>query len=149
MRTDTLSYKYYYEADTDLLFQALLNEQLKYFRRSDPTINQLVPGIKIKTLLQTKLNKIQTENYMQVKQIVFNQLFQLETQQQDGVILQTFKFEENRHHRKYLIYSEQNTFNKSRNQMNFMFVGGLYKFIYNHGIKKRMQYLDQLALQNV
>lgn len=148
MRTDTLSYKYYYEADKKQLFRTLLNEQLKYFKRADPTISQLTSGTKIKTQLQTKINKLQTENYMQVKQIIPNELFQLETQQQDGVILQTFKFAENRRHRKYLIYSEQNTFNKSRSQMNFMFIGGLYKLIYNHGIKKRMQYLDQLAHQS-
>lgn len=146
MSTDTLSYKYHYQAKKADLFRVLIREQLTYFRRSDPTIKALEPGTKIQTHLQTKLNKLETENTMVVKQIVTDELFQLETTQQGGVIVQTFKFEQDRHGRERLVYSEQNTFDQSRSQMNFMVMGGLYKFFYNRGIKKRMQYLDNLAL---
>lgn len=148
MRTDTLSYKYHYQAKKTDLFQVLIREQLGYFRRNDPSIKELKPGTTIETHLQTKLNKIQTENSMTIKNIIPNELFQLETTQQGGVIVQTYQFEQDRRGKERVVYSERNTFSESRSQMNFMVMGGLYKFFYNRGIKKRIQYLDNLALQN-
>ena len=71
--------------------------------------------------------------------------FQLETQQPSGKIVQTFKFTKNRMGNDVLLYSEQNIFENNRNQTNFMFMGMMYKFFYNRGVRKRMQYLDNLA----
>ena len=145
MRTDTLSYKYHYQAKPTDFFNVILKEQLQYFQRTDPSIKLLKPGTTIEAHLQTKMNKIQTENKMSVKQIVPNQLFQLETQQTGGTITQTFELDQDRHGKNRVIYSEQNNFEQGRNQMNFVFMGALYKFFYNRGIKKRMQFLDKLA----
>jgi len=146
MRTDTLKYKYSYNADQADLYQTLVNEQLKYFQRTDPRIRHLEKGTKIQAQLTTKMKKFTTINTMTVKDIVKNKLFQFETKQPDGEILQTYEFETNKRGKKFLIYSEQNTFNNARNQTNFIFIGMLYKFFYNRGVKKRMQYLDDLAI---
>lgn len=146
MRTDTLRYKYSYNADQGNLYDTLVNEQLKYFQRSNPQIKHLSKGTKIEAQLTTKMKRISTTNTMTIKDIVKDKIFQMETKQPDGEILQTYEFETNKRGKKYLVYSEKNTFENARNQTNFMFIGLLYKFFYNRGVKKRMEYLDNLAV---
>lgn len=146
MRVDTLKFKYSYNADQADLYQTLIDEQLKYFQRMDPRIRHLEKGTSIKAKLTTKMKKLATTNTMTVKDIEQNKLFQFETEQPDGSILQTYKFETNKRGKKYLVYSEKNTFNNARNQTNFMLIELFYKFFYNRGVKKRMQYLDDLAI---
>lgn len=145
LRTDTLSYKYRYQASKAAIYQALINEQLSYFQRTDPNVKTLTTGTKIIANLQTKMKKLATQDYMQVTSIKENDEFQLETQQPSGKIVQTFKFTKNRMGNDVLLYSEQNIFENNRNQTNFMFMGMMYKFFYNRGVRKRMQYLDNLA----
>lgn len=96
MRTDTLKYKYSYNADQADLYQTLINEQLKYFQRTDPRIRHLEKGTKIQAQLTTKMKKFTTTNTMTVKDIIKNKLFQFETKQPDGEILQTYEFETNK-----------------------------------------------------
>jgi len=146
MRTDTLKYKYSYNADQEALYGTLVNEQLKYFQRTDPQIKHLEKGTSIQAQLTTKMKKLATSNTMTIKDIAKNKIFQLETKQPDGEILQTYEFETNKHGKKYLVYSERNTFENARNQTNFMLMGLFYKFFYNRGVKKRMEYLDNLAI---
>lgn len=149
MRTDTLCYKYRFHATKEAIYRVLVAEQLKYFQRTDPAIKALSPGTKIKAHLQTKMNKLPTQDYMEVTKIVENEAFQLETQQPAGKIIQTFEFTKNRRGEDILAYSEQNVFDNTRSQTNFMLFGLLYKFFYNRGMRKRMQYLDDLAQTTV
>lgn len=44
LRTDTLSYKYRYRALKSELYRTLISEQLKYFQRTDKSIQVLTPG---------------------------------------------------------------------------------------------------------
>ncbi|WP_137625446.1 DUF3284 domain-containing protein [Lactiplantibacillus pingfangensis] len=145
MRTDTLSYKYPYQANRAAIYRVLVQEQLAYFQRTDPSIKSLSPGTKIIAQLKTKMSKQPVQDYMMVKDMVPNELFQLETQQPAGSIIQTFKFMKNRRGQAVLAYSEQNVFDNNRSQTNFMMFGLLYKFFYNRGVRKRMAYLDNLA----
>ena len=39
-------------------------------------------------------------------------------------------------------YSEQNSFDRSRNTYSFMLAALFYKFFFNKGVKKRTQYLE-------
>ncbi|MCS8604401.1 DUF3284 domain-containing protein [Lactiplantibacillus pentosus] len=145
LRTDTLSYKYRYRAPRAELYRTLISEQLKYFQRTDASIQTLTPGTKIMANLQTKMHKLITQNMMKVNIMKTDDTFQLETQQPSGKIIQTYKFDQEHSGADVLIYSEQNVFESSRNQMNFMFFGLMYKYFYNRGVKKRMRYLDDLA----
>ncbi|MFH5811271.1 DUF3284 domain-containing protein [Companilactobacillus sp. FL22-1] len=146
MRTDTLRYKYGYNASQNDLYNTLVNEQLKYFQRTNPQIRHLTPGTTIEAELTTKMKRIATTNKMSIKNMVKNELFQMETEQPDGKIVQTYQFETNKRGKKFLVYSERNTFKNTRNQTNFMFISLLYKFFYNRGVRKRMKYLDDLAV---
>lgn len=148
LRTDTLSYKYRYEAPKSELYRTLISEQLKYFQRADKSIQALKPGTIIIANLQTKMHQLITQNTMKVNIMKADDIFQLETQQPSGKIVQTYKFEQEHSGANILVYSEQNVFESNRNQMNFMIFGLMYKYFYNRGVRKRMRYLDDLA-QNI
>ncbi|WP_288614629.1 DUF3284 domain-containing protein [uncultured Lactiplantibacillus sp.] len=145
LRTDTLSYKYLYRALKSELYRTLISEQLKYFQRTDKSIQVLTPGTTIVANLQTKMHQLVTQNTMKVNIMKADDTFQLETQQPSGKIIQTYKFDTERSGAKILVYSEQNVFESNRNQMNFMIFGLMYKYFYNRGVRKRMRYLDDLA----
>ncbi len=146
MRIDTLRYRYHYQASKTAMYKTLINEQLKYFQRMDNSVKRIQPGTTVEAKLTTKMRKITTANKMMVKEIKPEKCFQLVTRQQAGKIIQTFEFKSDRHGRNVLVYSEKNVLDNYRNQVNYMLFGLLYKFFYNRGVRKRMQYLDHLAL---
>lgn len=145
MRIDTLRYKYHYQATKPEMYRTLIAEQLKYFQRMDHSIKQIKTGTAVEAKLTTKVRKLTTANKMTVQQIKPEHCFQLVTQQPAGKIIQTFEFTADRRGRNVLIYSERNVLDNYRNQVNYMLFGLLYKFFYNRGVRKRMQYLDHLA----
>lgn len=147
MRTDTLSYHYRYQTTKENFFGALIAEQLKYFKRVDPTIEQLHAGLKINARLMTKIQKHETSNTMMIEEVVPNQRFKMVTNQPAGAIIQMFEFTSDRKGRNVVVYSEQNQFDNNRNQTNFMFIGILYKYFFNRGMKKKMIYLEKIAQQ--
>lgn len=146
MSTDTLQYKYSYKSDAEKIFKVLVEEQLKYFQKNDPTITCLEDGTTIDCHLTTKMQQLPVASTMEVKKIVSNKLFQTETEHPSGKIIQTYEFLTNKKGKNLLIYSEKNTFDKTKNQFGFIIVGLLYKFFYNRGIAKRLKYIDGLAL---
>ncbi|WP_162921746.1 DUF3284 domain-containing protein [Listeria costaricensis] len=146
MRTDTLRYKYQMKAAREAVYQILLKEQLAYFQKADPSIVELEQGTKITCYLSTKMRGV-VESTMEIKEIIPEKRIQFKTAYLSGEILQTYEFLTNKAGVCQLVYSEQNTFNKTRSQYGFMVMGLLYKFFYNRGIAKRMKYLDELALQ--
>lgn len=142
MSPDTLTYKYKYQASKEKLFQTLLNEQLKYFSMHDSSIKSLHVGDEIKTTLQTKLQNLDSVTTMKITKIVPNKIFQMVTHQPNGNdIVQTFAFKQNE-----LVYSEKTKLHTVRSQTYFFLVALVYKFFYNRGMKKKLQYLDQLAM---
>lgn len=146
MRIDTLRYKYHYQATKTAMYNTLIAEQLKYFQRMDQSIKQIKTGTAIEAKLTTKMRKITTSSKMVVEEIKPEQCFQLVTQQAAGKIIQTFEFTSDHRGRNVLVYSEKNVLDNYRNQVNYMLFGLLYKFFYNRGVRKRMQYLDHLAV---
>ncbi len=147
MRPDTLTYHYLYQASPAKMYQTLLEQQLKYFQAHDPKIIHLHVGDKIRTTLKTKLNKLDSTTTMKITQIVPGKIFQMQTMQPgDHTITQTFKFGKNQNGKNMLTYSEQTDIHTVHGQNYFFFTILLYKFFYNRGMKKRMQYLDHLAL---
>lgn len=141
-----MNYKYPYKADEKNIYQVLMDEQLKYFQRNDPNIIELTSGTKIQCDLATKSQRAVIPSTIEVKQVVRNKIFQLETTHNSGKILQTYEFSVTNKGKGLLIYSEKNSFSEIRNQYNFMIAGLIYKFFYNRGIAKRMKYIDELAL---
>lgn len=142
MSFDTLTYRYKYQASKEDLFQTLMSEQLKYFRMHDNRIQNLHVGDQITTTLQTKLQKLDSVTTIKVTKIEPNKLFQLMTHQPNGNdIVQTFNFERNE-----LIYSEKTQLHTVRSQTYFFLAILIYKFFYNRGMKEKLQYLDQLAM---
>ncbi|RVU69979.1 MULTISPECIES: DUF3284 domain-containing protein [Lactobacillus] len=147
MRADTLTYRYFYQASPQKLFQTLLDQQLKYFQAHDAKIKNLHVGDEIQTTLKTKLQKLDSVIRMKITKIDPGREFQLQTlQSHNHTITQTFKFEKSPNGRNQLLYSEQTNVQTVRGQSYFFLAALLYKFFYNRGMKKRLQYLDQLAL---
>ena len=120
MRVDTLSYTHTMKSELGAVYQAVLSEQLSYFKRQDPSISALAEGTSITCDLVTK------------------------TQSSTGVIMQSYDFRE-KDGKVQVTYSEKNIFEQSRNQFGFMLVGLLYKYFYNRGIRRRLDYLDGVA----
>ena len=138
MSPDTLTYKYKYQASKEKLFQTLLDEQLMH----DSSIKSLHVGDEIKTTLQTKLQNLDSVTTMKITKIVPNKVFQMITHQPNGNdIVQTFAFKQNE-----LVYSEKTKLHTVRSQTYFFLAALVYKFFYNRGMKKKLQYLDQLAM---
>ena len=148
MRADTLTYRYFYQAEPARLYQTLLDEQLKYFSCHDPRIKQLHVGDEITTSLKTKLQKLDSITTMKVTKIIPNKEFQLLTHQAGNHnITQTFEFKKNANGKNELVYSEQTNIQTIRGQSYFFLTALLYKWFYNRGMKRKLQYLDQLAIK--
>lgn len=147
MRLDTLNYKYRYKAPKDMMYKTLIEAQLQYFRAHDKKIEQLREGEKITTSLQTKLQKLDSKTTMEISKIIPEKVFQLVTQQPDNHnITQTFEFTTDKSGNEELVYSEKTQLNNARSYSFFFLTAILYKYFYNRGMKKKMQYLDDLAL---
>ena len=144
MRVDTLSYTHTMKSELGAVYQAVLSEQLSYFKRQDPSISALAEGTSITCDLVTKTQKIGVQNTMTVVKMEENQCFQMETASATGVIMQSYDFRE-KDGKVQVTYSEKNIFEQSRNQFGFMLVGLLYKYFYNRGIRQRLDYLDGVA----
>lgn len=150
MKTDTLTYRYVYQAPKEKLYQTLLDEQLKYFNSHDASIKTLHEGDQVNTSLKTKIQKLESSTTIKVTKIVPNKEFQLETHQAGNHnITQTFKFDKNVNGKDELVYSERTNINTVRGQSYFFLTALIYKFFYNRGMKKKLQYLDRLALGSV
>lgn len=150
MRLDTLTYKYRYKAPKDMMYKTLIETQLQYFRAHDKKIKQLREGEKITTNLQTKLQKLDSKTTMEISKIIPEKVFQLVTQQPDNHnITQTFEFKTNKSGKEELIYSEKTQLNNARSYSFFFLTAIIYKYFYNRGMKKKMQYLDDMALGKV
>lgn len=145
MRTDTLSYNYQYQGKLADVYRVLIAEQTKYFKSHNSGITALKVGTTITPKLPTKMHKLPSSSTMEVVQLVPEKIFQMKTTSTNGEILQTYEFTTKKNGRQVLTYSEQNTFDRTRDQYNFMMVGILYKLFYNRGIAKRLKYLDSLA----
>lgn len=147
MRADTLTYRYLYEASQDKLYETLLNQQLKYFKSHDENITSLHEGDEISTNLKTKIRNLDSATTIKITKIVPNKEFQLETHQPGNHnITQTFKFDKNVNGKNELVYSEKTNIDTVRGQSYFFLTALLYKFFYNRGMKKKLQYLDKIAL---
>lgn len=147
MRADTLTYRYLYQASQDKLYQTLLDQQLRYFKQHDPSIISLHEGDEISTNLKTKIRNLESETTIKVTKIIPNEEFQLETHQPGNHnITQTFKFDKNPNGKNELVYSEKTNIDTVRGQSYFFLTALLYKFFYNRGMKKKLQYLDKIAL---
>lgn len=150
MRLDTLTYTYHYKAPKSKLYQTLMETQLQYFKAHDKKIKQLHEGDRITPSLQTKLQKLDSVTTMEISKIIPEKIFQLVTQQPDNHnITQTFEFRRDRAGKEELIYSEKTQLNNARGYSFFFLTAVLYKYFYNRGMKKKMQYLDDLALGKV
>lgn len=150
MRLDTLTYKYCYESSPKSMFEALMEEQLKYFNYHDPKIHHLYVGQEISTTLQTKLNKLDSQTKIKITEIKPEKIFQLETHQPDNHnIIQTFEFKKNNKGKNEVVYSEKTKLNNARSYSFFFLAAIVYKFFYNRGMHKKMQYLDTLAMKKV
>lgn len=147
MRTDTLSYKYRIKESSQRFYDILIQEQLRFFASVDANIQTLEQGTTISRKLQTKMQRLPADGTMTITKIENNHLFQLTTTYAAGEIVQTYELVAGKGDTTDVIYSEKNTFDKTRNQYSFMFIGLCYKFFYNRGIKQRMQYLEKLAFQ--
>ncbi|MBP2058233.1 hypothetical protein J2Z60_001410 [Lactobacillus colini] len=146
MNTNTLTYRYFYKADPQKMYQTLLNTQLEYFQMHDKSIKELHVGDKINTTLKTKINH-DSVTTMEVTKIIPNEEFQLVTHQVGNHdITQTFKFKKSPNGSNELDYSERTNVTTFRGQSYFFLAKLLYKFFYNRGMKKRMQQLENLAL---
>lgn len=147
MNTDTLSYRYFYQADAKKMYQTLLEQQLKYFRMHDPQIKELKVGDRIQTTLRTKMNNASTTT-MEITKIEPNREFQMVTHQAgDHDITQTFKFLKSPNDNNELLYSEKTNITTVRGQSYFFLAKLLYKFFYNRNMKRRLEQLDRLALE--
>lgn len=150
MRLDTLTYKYRYKAPKDRLYKTLIETQLQYFRAHDKKIKQLREGEKITTNLQTKLQKLDSKTTMEISKIIPEKVFQLVTQQPGNHnITQTFEFKTDKSGEEELVYSEKTQLNNARSYSFFFLTAIIYKYFYNRGMRKKMQYLDDMALGKV
>lgn len=150
MRLDTLTYKYRYKAPKDMLYKTLIETQLQYFRAHDKKIKQLREGEKITTNLQTKLQKLDSKTTMEISKIIPEKVFQLVTQQPGNHnITQTFEFKTDKSGEEELVYSEKTQLNNARSYSFFFLTAIIYKYFYNRGMRKKMQYLDDMALGKV
>ena len=148
MRADTLTYRYLYQASPAQLYKTLLDQQLKYFNNHASRIQHLHVGDQVATSLKTKVQKLDSMTTIKVTKIVPNKEFQLETHQAGNHnITQTFKLDQNPNGKNELIYSEQTNIETVRGQSYFFLTALLYKWFYNRGMKKKLHYLDQLALE--
>lgn len=142
VQLDTLTYQYVLKSDRDSFYNNLIESQLQYFNQKNPHILSLDKGTSVNLKLSTKMQSIPVSAEMTVTSIIPNEIFELQTKTSTGTIIQTYQFGKTKRGENCVIYSEKNTYNKKRNQMNFIFVSFFYKFFYNRGIKKRMKYLD-------
>ncbi|WP_086349206.1 DUF3284 domain-containing protein [Candidatus Enterococcus clewellii] len=144
MRVDTLSYSFFMKPNIAAVYQAVLNEQLSYFKRQNSAVSCLKEGTTVHCQLRTKTQKIGVSSTMTVTKIETNHYFQMQTSSSTGGITQTYQFDE-KDGRVLVTYSERNTFEKTRHQYGFMVVGFFYKYFFNRGVRQRMKYLENLA----
>ncbi|KAF1301626.1 MULTISPECIES: DUF3284 domain-containing protein [Enterococcus] len=147
MRIDTLSFKFKTKVTAAEMYQVLLAEQQKFFQSKDPSVSQLEKGSEIQHDIFTKTEKLPVPAAMRITELVPDKCLQLETSYDKGTILQTYEFSQGKE-KAEVRYSERNEFNQPRYQFSFLFISIFYKVIYNHGIKKRMQYIEQLCQEN-
>lgn len=108
----------------------------------DSNIKSLHVGDEIRTTLRTKLQNLDSVTTMKITKIIPNKIFQMVTHQPNGNdIVQTFSFKQDE-----LVYSEKTKLHTVRSQTYFFLAALVYKFFYNRGMKKKLQYLDQLAM---
>lgn len=143
MRIDTLSYKYRSQQSAAAMYQSLVSEQQKFFQSKDPKITQLQEGTVIHYEIFTKTERLPVPATLTITKLRPNECFQMQTEHTKGIILQTYHFSQET--KTEVLYSERNTFDEMRDQFGFLFIGFFYKILYNHGIKKRMRYIEQLC----
>ncbi|WP_314064955.1 DUF3284 domain-containing protein [uncultured Vagococcus sp.] len=149
MRVDTLKYSYVMNAEPSRVYQSLLDEQYKFFKRYQTSLTGLAVGTQISKVFQTKTQKVGVPGTITILQLIDKQLFQMETAYAAGTILQTYELVEKVDGKTEVSYWERNSFIENRHQYSFMLIGLIYKLAYNKGIKKRLQYIEGLAQQKV
>ncbi|MGM9902464.1 hypothetical protein A5844_000028 [Enterococcus sp. 10A9_DIV0425] len=141
MRIDTLNYRKKIPKESVTFFAVLLEEQLAYFQRKDPTIKRLSEGTTIVTNLNTKLNQEIIPSTMTVQKLVVNEIFETTTNYVGGTIVQRYQLTKQGPNEFVLVYSERNELLDAKIQLSLLFVLPIYKFFYNRHIAKRINYL--------
>ncbi|MDD8049043.1 MAG: DUF3284 domain-containing protein [Thomasclavelia sp.] len=150
-KINSLKYSKSLECKIEDVFQTVINQQLKYFQFYDSKVKELEVGLKIKKSFYTKTTRENIEGSIKVTKLEKNQLLELKCFYGKNIIIQTFSFEENDGYT-LVTYQEQNIFNKKRESLNFSLITIVYRFMFKHKMKKRMNFIEdqtKLMIQGV
>lgn len=123
------------------VFDALMNEQLRYYRRFSPELKRLTPGVFIHTKLPTKLNRVPVPATLTVTTIESEQRYVQETTSADDCIVQSYTLS-GEDGSVLLTYEEQHFFKKAIQKNSYGITGLFYKFVFNRQCKQRARYLE-------
>lgn len=143
MSENSLSFKYCFEDKVSTVFDAIISEQLKFFKQYKPEISLLTKGLSIEKELTTKTSNKPVKVKLKINEIIKDEKFELSTIYSEGEILQTYSLS-NSDGKTIVLYSEKNMFEKKSYVFNFKVISLFYKFFYNRNIKKRMRYLESV-----
>lgn len=143
MSENSLSFKYCFEDEVSTVFDAIISEQLKFFKQYKPEISLLTKGLYIEKELTTKTSNKPVKVKLKINEIIKDEKFELSTIYSEGEILQTYSLA-NSDGKTIVLYSEKNMFEKKSYVFNFKVISLFYKFFYNRNIKKRMRYLESV-----
>ena len=143
MSENTLDFKYSFDHEASIVFDAIISEQLKFFKQYKSEISSLTKGLSIEKELYTKTSKEPIKAKLKVNEIIENERFELLTTYAEGEILQTYSLEYN-DGKTTVDYSEKNAFEKKSYVLNYKVISMFYKFFYNRNMKKRMRYLESV-----
>lgn len=143
MSENWLSFKYCFEDEVSIVFEAIISEQLKFFKQYKPEISLLTKGLSIEKELTTKTSNKPVKVKLKINEIIKDEKFELSTIYSEGEILQTYSLS-NSDGKTIVLYSEKNMFEKKSYVFNFKVISLFYKFFYNRNIKKRMRYLESV-----
>ena len=129
MRTDTLTYTYQMRTTPERFYQVMIAQQAAFFR-SKGAEEPFGENSQINLMIRTKVKKIAQDEIALI------------TAYEQGKICQRYRFVPSGAEKIEVTYSEQNSFDRSRNTYSFMLAALFYKFFFNKGVKKRMQYLE-------
>ena len=140
MRTDTLTYTYQMRTMPERFYQVMIAQQAAFFR-SKGAEEPFGENSQIDLMIRTKSAATLVPAVMKVKKIAQDEVA-LITAYEQGKICQRYRFVPRGAEKIEVTYSEQNSFDRSRNTYSFMLAALFYKFFFNKGVKKRMQYLE-------
>ena len=140
MKTDTLTCRYRIRATQAAFHQVLCGEQKKYFEANHAT-GQFAEGCQVNIRMQTKTSPKVVPAVMTVEKITPD-AFWSRTVYEEGVIDQRYMYTTQPDGQLIVTYSEQSRFTKPQSTYSFMLAALFYKFFFNHGVKKRLRYLE-------